>query len=80
MSRFREKISKKSYRVPSISKSKQTNKQTQFKTFDDRVKRETICDIVLLEENIPIFFRNKCLFVNSFSALKIKKKRKASPT
>ena len=42
------------YSQTKYSKSKQTNKQTQFKTSDDRVKRETSCNVALLEENIPI--------------------------
>ena len=31
---------------------KQTNKQTQFKTSDDCIKRETICNVLFLEKNI----------------------------
>ena len=40
-----------------MSKSKQTNKQTQFKISDDHVKRETTCNVIFLKRKINFIHR-----------------------
>ena len=44
-----------SLKVPEVSKSKQANKETKFKTSDDHLKHEIDCNVVFLKEHTIIF-------------------------